>query len=105
VSGWARAVFAGIAVLVGVSPLLWVTATEYRVLAHADELQRGRQALIERANDLVRTGAMEQLDALVSETRERHPNDDALARELTMILMQGAHKAPVPGPASRGNLR
>ena len=101
-SGWIRAVLAGIAVLAGVSPLLWVTATEYRVLAQADALQRDRQALIECANEMVRTGAMEQLGALVSETRERHPDDDALARELAMILLQSAHKQPVAGQA-RGN--
>ena len=80
-----------------------MSMSEYRVLAQADALRRDRQALIERANELVRTGAMEKLGALVSETRERHPDDDALARELAMILLQGAHKQPVAGQEARGN--
>ncbi len=101
-SGWLRAVLTSIAVLAGVSPLLWVTASEYLILAHADEIRSDRQSLIERANDLVRRGAMEEVGALVRETRERHPDDDALARELSMILLQGAHKQSGAGPPALG---
>ena len=92
-SGLVRAVLAGIAVLAGVSPLLWVTASEYRILAQADEARFDRQALLQRANDLVRSGAVEELGALVRETRERYPDDASLARELSMILVRGVHSA------------
>ena len=42
----------------------------------------------------------EELAALVAETRERHPDDAALARELSMILLQGAHS---PGFGQQGD--
>jgi hypothetical protein len=101
-SAWVRTALTVIAVFAGVSPLLWVTASEYRVLAQTDERARDRQALIERANDLVRRGAMEEMGALVKETRERHPEDETLARELSMILLQGAHKRAGAGGAALG---
>ncbi len=93
-SGFVRGVLAGIAVLAGVSPLLWITASEYRAVAQADEVRLDREALLQRARDLVGSGAQEELGALVRETRESHLDDVALARELAMILLQGAHSPP-----------
>ena len=92
-SGWVRALLAAIAVCAGVSPLLWVTATEYQILAQADEIRLDREALLQRARQLVLTGAVEDLGALVRETRQRYPDDQSLARELSTILLQGAHSA------------
>jgi hypothetical protein len=97
-----RVVLTAVAVLAGASPLLWVTANEYHVLAEVDERARDREALLERASDLVARGAMDEMGALVQETRERHPDDDALAREISMILLQGAHKRAGAGGESLG---
>jgi hypothetical protein len=100
VSGWVRGVLAAIAVFAGLSPLLWVTANEYRTLAEEDEIQRDREALLRRAKALVESGELEDLGTLVQETRERYPDDESLARELSMILLQGAHSGGFRKPGA-----
>ncbi len=99
-STWVRSLLACVAVLAGVSPLLWVTANEYRVLAEADAVAVDRETLLRRATELVHSGSMEDLAALVRETKDRHPDDDSLAREMSMILLQGAHSTEFGQPSA-----
>jgi len=97
-SGWVRSLLAAVAVLLGLSPLLYVTLREYRTLAAADASALDREALLRRATELVHSGSMGDLAELVRETKERHSDDESLAREMTMILLRGAHSArPVAG--------
>jgi len=103
VNRFARACSTAVAVLAGVSPLLWVTASEYRT-QRSEQSQSDRRALVQQAEDLVGRGALEELDELVRAVRERHPDDAALGQQLTSILMRGAHSPRFRASLERGSL-
>lgn len=88
-SRWRAGLLTGIAVAVGLSPLLVVTADEYANQRAAYESSVARNALIERVDALMANGDFDRALALLREELARHPDDSGLRQSLGAALLRG----------------
>ena len=88
-SGFDRVALTVVAVLIGVSPLLWVTADEFMIAR--DALVRfDRTVLVDTAKEMMERGAIEEAAEFVREARERHPDDEGMGPRLSRYLCSNA---------------